>query len=53
MNKNELWKMIKKYNNVIPQKALEYYITYKRTGGKRVNKKYEEYYQSVYRVGTN
>lgn len=50
MNKNQMWSLVKKYE-AVPQKALEIYITYKRTGGKRVNKKYEEYYQSVYRVG--
>ena len=51
MNKNEMWKMVKKYK-AIPQKALEYYVIYKRAGGKRVNKSYEEFYQKVYRVGT-
>ena len=44
--------MVKKYDKAIPQKALESYITYKRTGGKSVNKKYEEIYQKVYRVGS-
>ena len=52
MNKNQMWALVKKYDKAVPQKALEIYITYKRTGGKRVNKKYEEFYQSVYRVGT-
>ena len=52
MNKNQMWPLVKLYDKVVPQKALEIYITYKRTGGKRVNKKYEEYYKSVYRVGS-
>ena len=52
MNKNEMWAMVKKYDKAIPQKALEHYITYKRSGGKRINKKYEEIYQKVYRVGS-
>ena len=52
MNKNEMWAMVKKYDKAIPQKAFECYITYKRAGGKRVNKKYEEYYQKIYRVGS-
>ena len=49
MNKNEMWLMVKKYDKAIPQKALESYIIYKRSGGKRVNKKYEEIYQKIYR----
>ena len=52
MNKNQMWSLVKLYDKAVPQKALEIYITYKRTGGKRVNKKYEEFYQQVYRVGT-
>lgn len=48
MTKNEMWAMVKKYK-AIPQKALESYITYRRSGGKRVNKMYEEFYQKVYR----
>ena len=52
MTKNEMWAMVKKYDKVIPQKALESYITYKRSGGKRVNNKNEEIYQKVYRVGS-
>ena len=52
MNKTTMWNLVKLYDKAVPQKALEIYITYKRAGGKRVNKKYEEFYQSVYRVGT-
>lgn len=52
MNKNQIWALVKKYDKAVPQKALEIYITYKRTGGKRVNKKYEEFYQQVYREGS-
>ena len=52
MNKNQMWALVKLYDKTVSQKALEIYITYKRAGGKRVNKKYEEFYQQVYRVGT-
>ena len=44
-----MWLMVKKYDKVIPQKALESYIAYKRSGGKRVNKK-RQIFKSIFYV---
>jgi hypothetical protein len=48
MNKNELWKLVKE-NNGSPKKALGFYMEYRRCGGKRIIRAYEEFYQ---RMGT-
>lgn len=48
MNKNELWKLVNE-NRANACKALEFYVAYRKVGGKRINKTYEGYYQ---RMGT-
>ena len=48
MNKNELWKLVKENKNN-GAKALQFYVAYRRAGGNRINKTYEQYYQ---RLGT-